>query len=77
MSGKGAEDARESEELGKEAEEPGEEVDAVASAVLDAAVEVHRVLGPGFLEGVGTSDEWSVDNDRSDGTPCPGSAERT
>jgi GxxExxY protein len=33
-------------------EEPGSEVDAVASAVLEAAVEVHRVLGPGFFEGV-------------------------
>jgi GxxExxY protein len=33
-------------------EEPPREVDAVASAVLQAAVEVHRVLGPGFLEGV-------------------------
>jgi len=33
-------------------EEPGGEIDAVASAVLEAAVEVHRVLGPGFLEGV-------------------------
>ena len=32
--------------------EPGEEVDAVATAVLDAAIEVHRVLGPGFFEGV-------------------------
>ena len=32
--------------------EAGEEVDAVATAVLDAAVEVHRVLGPGFFEGI-------------------------
>lgn len=30
--------------------EPGSEEDAVASAVLAAAVEVHRALGPGFLE---------------------------
>jgi GxxExxY protein len=33
-------------------EEPGAEVDAMASAVLQACVEVHRVLGPGFFEGV-------------------------
>jgi GxxExxY protein len=33
-------------------EEPGGEVDQVASSVLQAAVEVHRVLGPGFFEGV-------------------------
>ena len=33
-------------------EEPASDVDAMASAVLEAAVEVHRVLGPGFLEGV-------------------------
>jgi GxxExxY protein len=31
---------------------PGEEVDAVAAALLAAAVEVHRALGPGFVEGV-------------------------
>ncbi|MEQ8848143.1 GxxExxY protein [Botrimarina sp.] len=30
--------------------EPDEAADRVASAVLDAALEVHRVLGPGFLE---------------------------
>jgi GxxExxY protein len=33
-------------------EEPGGEVDEAASAVLEVAVEVHRVLGPGFFEGV-------------------------
>ena len=33
-------------------EEPASEVDALASAVLSAAVEVHRVLGPGFFESV-------------------------
>jgi GxxExxY protein len=32
--------------------EPDEELDRHASAVLDAAIEVHRVLGPGFLESV-------------------------
>ena len=36
----------------REPEEPGGVIDAVAADVLDAAVEVHRVLGPGFLEGV-------------------------
>jgi hypothetical protein len=32
--------------------EPASEVDAVASAVLEAAFAVHRVLGPGFFEGL-------------------------
>jgi GxxExxY protein len=32
--------------------EPATELDGVASAVLEAAIEVHRVLGPGFFEGV-------------------------
>ena len=32
--------------------EPGSETDRVASEVLGAAVEVHRVLGPGLLEGI-------------------------
>jgi PD-(D/E)XK nuclease superfamily len=36
----------------KELEEPGGEVDQIASSALQAAVEVHRVLGPGFFEGV-------------------------
>ena len=40
-----AEDARTSEE-------PAGEVDAVASSVLKACVEVHRVLGPGFFESI-------------------------
>lgn len=30
--------------------EPSQRADRIASAVLDAAFEVHRVLGPGFLE---------------------------
>lgn len=33
-------------------EGPGEEVDAVAHSVIGAAIEVHRVLGPDFLESV-------------------------
>lgn len=32
--------------------EPGHEVDALAHAVIGAAIEVHRHLGPGYLEAV-------------------------
>ena len=32
--------------------EPPRELDATARVVIDAALEVHRVLGPGFLESV-------------------------
>ena len=33
-------------------EEPDEALDRLASVVIAAAVEVHRILGPGFLESV-------------------------
>jgi GxxExxY protein len=36
----------------KKREEPDGEVDLIAHRVIGAAIEVHRVLGPGFLEAV-------------------------
>jgi GxxExxY protein len=32
--------------------EPCAEIDAIAADLLDAAIEVHRALGPGFLEAI-------------------------
>ena len=44
----------EEEERGREIEriEPGRELDDLAHRVIGAAIEVHRHLGPGFLEAV-------------------------
>lgn len=44
MNRQGAEDAK--------LPEPDWELDQVARVVVDAALEVHRILGPGFLESV-------------------------
>ena len=32
--------------------EPSADIDAIAAELLDAAIEVHRSLGPGFLEAI-------------------------
>ena len=36
----------------EEGNEPGGDLDALAHRVIGAAIEVHRLLGPGFLEAV-------------------------
>jgi len=36
----------------KTLEEPAKELDERVSELLAAAIEVHRILGPGFLESV-------------------------
>lgn len=45
--------------------EPDAELDALASRVIGAAIEVHRVLGPGFLESVYEAALCSELEDRS------------
>jgi GxxExxY protein len=51
----GAESAKKEDEMGggeTKRVEPGTEVDKLAHEVIGAAIEVHRHLGPGFLEPV-------------------------
>ena len=36
----------------RQVREPSPEMDVLAKSMIDAAIEVHRALGPGFLESI-------------------------
>ena len=45
-------EARDARDASKRLWEPSDELNALATRVLEAAIEVHRHLGPGFLESI-------------------------